>query len=263
VGTVPVALAAADGLRLDAAVDLPPGDASVGTVVQVHDLAASMDRGDLGAPTAQRLAGKGLCVVRFSFRGHGNSGGAQRGVTVAGELLDLAAAVEFAERELPAPLSVAAAGFGTVAVALSLPYLAERLRALVLWSPVFDLRHTFVAPVLPRGVAEFGPHARERLRRDGVLPVGESFEIGRVLFEEFHLYRPLDAFMAGDVPGLVLHGDRDRFASYEIARAAAAAKVRCAFHTVHGADHGFADPAHHGEATRVTADWLSCRHATR
>jgi alpha-beta hydrolase superfamily lysophospholipase len=235
---VPVALAALDGVRLEAAVELPSTDASVGTVVQVHGLAASMDRGELARPTAQRLVGNDFCVLRFSFRGHGNSAGEPRGATIAGELLDLAAAVEFAERELPAPLSVAAAGFGTVAAALSLPYLADRLRALVLWAPVFDLR------------------------RDGVPPV-RSFEVGRVLLDELRVYRPLDAFMAGDVPSLVLHGDRDRFASYEIARAAAAAKVRCAFHTVHGADHGFAEPAQREDATRVTVDWLSRQHAGR
>ena len=89
---------------------------------------------------ADRLASEGFAVLRFSFRGHGHSGGTQRGVTIAGEMLDLQAATELALRGYGPPLRIVAASFGAVSTLLSLPYLRERLAALVLWNPVLDLR---------------------------------------------------------------------------------------------------------------------------
>src|SRR5260221_14602533 len=97
---------------------------------------------------ADRLAGEGSAVLRFSFRGHGRSGGTQRGVTIAGEMLGLQAAAELALRGYGPPLSIVAASFGAVSTLLSLPYLQERLAALGLGDPGVDPRGTFTHPEL-------------------------------------------------------------------------------------------------------------------
>ncbi|HEV7931091.1 MAG TPA: hypothetical protein VGP70_02015 [Actinomadura sp.] len=47
-------------------------------------------------------------LIRFSFPGHGNSEGTQPGVTIAGEMLDLQAAVERVAKTCPVPLSILA-----------------------------------------------------------------------------------------------------------------------------------------------------------
>ncbi len=154
---VPSAIRAADGVVLDAVLHLPAGDRPRGAVVQVHGINADMDEGGMFARLADELAGEGFVVLRFSFRGHGRSDGAQQGATIAGEILDLQAALDAAGKGFEAPVSVVAASFGAVSTCLSLPHLGGTLRSVVLWNPVLDLHRTFVEPTLPWAVENFGP----------------------------------------------------------------------------------------------------------
>lgn len=252
-----VELVSVDGVALDAVRHSPPGPAARGVVVLAHGITADMDEGGMYVRLADRLAAAGFVALRFSFRGHGRSGGTQRGVTIAGELLDLQAAVDYATAPHRGPLSLVAASFGAVSASLSLPWLAGRLGRLVLWNPVLDLVRTFVEPELPWGLENYGPAQQRRLDTDGYLLVDGQFELGRVLFEEFRLYRPLAPFMASTVPALVVHGDRDGAVSYEIARSSAAERPNCDFYTVAGSDHGFDTRAREDEAIATTVDWLT------
>lgn len=250
-------LVSIDGIRLETAVHPAVGDEHRGVVVQVHGITADLDEGGMFVRLADRLAGVGFAVVRFSFRGHGRSGGTQQGVTVAGAMLDLQAAVHYAVGRFGGPLSVVGASFGAVPALVSLSWLAERLFRLVLWNPVLDLRRTFLAPDLAWGRENFGLAQQELLSSQGFLLVDGEFELGRVLFEEFRHYQPADYFAAGSVPSLVVHGDRDTAVSYETARQAAVSRPGCVFHTVAGSDHGFDSREREDEAIDVTVDWLT------
>lgn len=205
---------------------------------------------------ADRLADSGFSVVRFSFRGHGDSGGTQRGVTVAGEMLDLQTAVDYATEEHPGRLSIVASSFGAVSTVLSLRYLAEYLTGLVLWNPVLDLRRTFLEPDLAWGVENFGPGQQELLHSQGYLLVDGEFALGRTLFEEFRHYRPIEDFLASDMSALIIHGDKDASVSYDIARSAAEARANCTLRTVAGSDHGFDSRSREDEAIDATVEWL-------
>lgn len=249
-------LVSIDGIRLEAAVHPAQGVAH-GTVVQVHGITADMDEGGMFVRLADRLAGAGFAVARFSFRGHGGSGGTQRGVTIAGAMLDLEAALRYAVGRFGGPLTIVGASFGAVPVLLSLPWLGDRVSRLVLWNPVLDLPRTFLRPELAWGQENFGPAQQELLSSQGFLVVDGEFALGRVLFEECQHYRPAERFTASVAPALVLHGDRDTAVSYEIARQTAATRPDCDFHTVAGSDHGFDSRQREDEAIEVTLGWLN------
>jgi alpha-beta hydrolase superfamily lysophospholipase len=251
-----VELTSIDGVALEYAVHPAASGESLGVVIQLHGINANMTEGGMFVRLADRLASAGFHVLRFSFRGHGGSGGTQRGVTIAGELLDLQASVEYVEARLTGRLSIVAASFGAVSACISLPWLADRLDRLVLWNPVLDLRRTFLSPELPWGRENFGPEQQKLLADHGFLVLDGEFEVGRVMFEEFHHYRPLDFLMAAAVPTLVVHGDRDSAVSYEIAREAAFARPDTDFRTVAGSDHGFDTREREDEAVAVTERWL-------
>ncbi len=206
---------------------------------------------------AEQLAGAGFDVVRFSFRGHGGSGGTQRGVTIAGECLDLQALIEWVQQRFDGPVAIVAASFGAVSTLLSLSWLGERIDRLVLWNPVLDLRHTFLNPELPWGVENFGSEQQKRLQDNGFLVVDGEFELGRVLFDEFARYRPVEEFLGAGVPALVVHGDRDAAVSYPIAARAANVRADTVLHTVVGSDHGFDSREREDEAISVTVSWLA------
>lgn len=254
------ALRTADGIVLDAALHMPVGHRARGAVVQVHGINADMDEGGMFRRLADGLAVEGFWVMRFSFRGHGRSDGGQQGATIAGEILDLQAAVDAARTGFGTPLSVVASSFGAVSTCLSLPYLESGLRSLVLWNPVLDLDRTLVEPSLPWAVENFGPAQQELLASQGFFSVEGTFEVGRVMFEEMRRYRPIDDFVSSRVPALVVHGDRDSAIPYDIARAAADARGNCDFHTVCGSDHGFDGREHEDEAITATISWLTERY---
>lgn len=263
-----LALHTRDGVSLDAALHQPHGR-PVGVVVQLHGITADMDEGGMFARLATGLAEAGFAVLRFSFRGHGRSGGTDRGMTIAGEMLDLEAALDYVDDELGAgtaatdvpALSIVAASFGAVPTMLSLPCLPQTVSNLVLWNPVLDLFHTFIHPELPWGQVNFGAQA-DLLPSRGYLTINDSFRLGRVLYEEMCHYgrAPYDYFVFSKQPALVVHGDRDTAVSYDIARAAAeeraAAGTPTDFHTVVGSDHGFDSREREDEAIQVTIDWL-------
>lgn len=251
-----VTLTSADGVPLDAAVHASSVACDRGAVLLVHGITVDKDEGGgMFVRLADRLAAAGFNVLRFSFRGHGASGGSSRGMTVAGECLDLQAAEYYVSARFPGQFSVVAASFGAVPTMLCLPRLAD-IGRLVLWNPVLDLRHTFVEPTLSWGIQNFGPPQQRRLADTGILTVDGEFTLGRELFCEFEQCRPLERFLSSAVPTLVVHGDRDTAVSYDIAADAARARPATELYTVAGSDHGFDSPEREDEAIAVTVDWL-------
>lgn len=233
-----------DGLRLESV-----RHGSGPAVVLAHGITADLDEQGLFVHLAERLAADGFSVLRFSFRGHGRSDGAPHETTIAGERLDLAAAVAAAGGQV----SVVASSFGAVSTTLSLRELP--LVSAVLWQPVLDLRGTFLTPSLPRARALYGD--KRPLEETGWLDIEGRFQLGRRLFEECAEADPLAAFLASEVPALVVHGDADEHISFTVARDAAARRPRTAWHPVAGEGHGFCTSGR--EVVDVTARWLSAR----
>jgi pimeloyl-ACP methyl ester carboxylesterase len=248
-------LLTADGVRLDAR--WHRGERGRGAVVLAHGITGDLDELGHFPRLAERLVASGLTVLRFSFRGHGASGGTPRGVTVAGERLDLLAAARAALASTSGPLWIVASSFGTVSTVTSLPWLGPRLRGLVLWNPVLDLRRTFLEPELPRGRELYGSSA-ESFAEQGFLRVRE-FQLDALLFDEFTRYDPRRGFLDWPGPALIIHGDQDQHVSHTIARSAASARPGTAFHTVAGSDHGFRAPEHAAELLQATCSWIRNR----
>ncbi|MFE1080655.1 alpha/beta hydrolase [Nocardiopsis alba] len=248
----------ADGVFLDAV--LHPAKAEpVGTVVQAHGITVDKDEGGMFVRLAETLSGRGFDVIRFSYRGHGKSGGTPPGVTVTGEIIDLQSVIELTLEQRSESLSVVAASFGAVSSSLLLPVHGDRIDSLVLWNPVLDLEHTFLNPELPWGLENFNPEQQRRLHTDGRLLIDDEFPISPIMWREFGLYDPLGTYLASPVPSLVVHGDQDSYVSYDIARTAATSRSDTDFHTVRGSDHGFDSTERENEAIRVSADWLETR----
>lgn len=242
-----------DGLALDARAHEPCRQPPVAVAVFTHGINTDLDEGGMYVRLAQRLANDGVGVLRFSFRGHGRSAGSARGVTIAGEMLDVETAVAEARRRWSGvPLVMVAASMGAVAALETAHF--TRPDFLVLWNPVLDLRRTFIEPELPWGRENFHAGAWTAAERDGFLLLDGEFELGRVFLDEFHRYRPLTTFNASTAPALVVHGSEDSYVSYEVARQAAA-RSGCTLHTVDGSDHGFDTRDREDEAVDVTAAW--------
>jgi len=246
-----------DGIHLDAIIHPTKTRISLGTVIQAHGITADMDEGGMFVRLAENLARSGFNVIRFSFRGHGKSGGTQRGVTIAGEMLDLESVFEYAMANLESPFSIVAASFGAVSACLLLNYMSEKLKALVLWNPVLDLHKTFVHPTLPWGRRNFGRESIQQLKSQGYLLLDGVFEIGRVLYEEMKLYNPYEYFINSTTPSIIIHGDMDSYVPYDVSRVASQRHPRCKLFTIEGSDHGFDSREKEDKAIEITTEWLT------
>ena len=146
--------------------------------------------------TARDLCAHGLVVLRFDFRGSGDSEGEFRDMTIAREIEDAQAAVRFLSNRVEVDAErVGALGLslgGCVAACLSG---REKLQALVLWAAVARPGRIF-----ERRFPDFG-------EADWVDMNG--WGLGRAFVEGSRDIHPLEEITRHAGPVLIVHGTKD------------------------------------------------------
>jgi alpha-beta hydrolase superfamily lysophospholipase len=235
----------------------------VGDVLLVHGIGAEKDEDGRYVRLAAALADAGYRSLRFSFRGHGHSGGGPLAITIANEVTDVQSVLLAMDRMAMTPSSIVVSSFGTVPTLLALNFVSTAaaplpgLGRLVLWYPVLDLRGTFLEPDLPWGKAHFGPQAVDRARREGSLVVEGPLLLPATLFAEMEHYDIEGELGRAALPTLVVHGSADTYVSYDVSRRAAAQSAMTTLMTIDGADHGFMGPGEEAAAVGATVAFVA------
>jgi len=256
----PIRINSIDTILLEAAVVYGTTEIDRGTIILVHGITATMDEGGMYKRLAIRLSDVGFTVIRFSFRGHGKSGGTQEGMTIAGEILDLLSIWNYVKERSESPCSIIASSFGAVSTLEMIHLLRTAPTSIVLWNPVLDLDNTFLNPTLPWGIANFGQGRLPELEKKGFLLIDNHFRLGLALWNEFSLYKPLDKLLYSTLPNLIVHGRYDTSVSYEIAASASKRLHTSSFFSV-DADHGFSPASTEETVIAKTVDWLARVHS--
>jgi pimeloyl-ACP methyl ester carboxylesterase len=150
------------------------------------------------------------------------------------------------------------ASFGAVAAALLPLEYKQRIDRLCLWNPVLSLRRTFVDPELPWQTENFGGSViKQALAEGGTLSIDNNFEVGRTFLEEAITLEIGDEFYQYTQPILVLHGDKDTYVSYEVARAICEGRKNCDFVRIPDSEHGFGRRDDEDLVIRLTTNFLS------
>lgn len=260
-----ITLDTADSLSLEAVEHTPTRETPSGSVLLAHGITQDLtESNDVFVSLTEQLVDSGYSVVRFSYRGHGNSDGAEEGVTIAGECLDFKTVIEHLQTYHEPPYFVLAASFGAVSTCLSLPYIEEDVSGIVLWNPVLDLEATFIDPYLPWGIENFTGENLQHLLENDYLLIDESFRMGRVLYEEMKHYEPHEYFTRSSVPSIVLHGDQDDLVPLDVSTEVSDRKPNCEFERITDSAHGFkqADGSRttediHREIITITTEWIT------
>ena len=193
---------------------------------------------------ARDFTRNGVAVLRFDFRGSGDSEGEFHEMTVSREIEDARAALDFlaSRPEVdPSRLGVLGLSLGGC-VAACLAGTDERVRALVLWAAVGHMERTFdgLAP-------EF---------TDDVLDM-TGWPLGRGFLDDLPNIQPLKQLEKYVGPSLVVHGSNDETvppsdaSDYRLALGG-----HCRLHMVEGADHVFSTLRQKAEAIEVSRDFL-------
>jgi hypothetical protein len=203
---------------------------------------------------ARDFAARGLGVLRFDFRGSGDSEGAFVDMTVSSEVRDARAALAHV-RTLPEVdtkrivlFGLSMGGMVTAIASGDEPELA----ALVLWNPTADL-----AQIAERRRTE----GADQQLREWQCVDQNGWAVGLPFLAELPQLKPLEAILKSNVPVLIVLGEADEVVSpeegYTYEKILRAAGRSVEVHLVRGGGHTFQTLPHKKEAIEVTGAWLA------
>ncbi len=233
-----------------------PATTPAPAVVMCHGYTGMrMEAHFLFVKAARELCAAGMNVLRFDFRGSGESEGAFEEMTIEGEIADALAAVETicAEPTVdPTRVGVLGLSLGGLVAACTAAR-SDRVTALVLWSAVADLMGVF-------SERQDWDELCTTVQRDGYVDQG-AHRVGEGFYEDCQRIDPLAELTRYGGPALVVHGSDDHTVPPEHSEMYLAALTtdEKSVHIVDGADHTFTSRAWEAEAIGVSRDWLAQR----
>ena len=202
-------------------------------VIASHGLLSSKDS-EKYITLGERMAGEGMAMLRFDFRGIGESEGSEEDNTISKKIADLSAAVDFIRSYSGLGNRVGLIG-SSLGGFLSLIKASgdKEIRAVVIWATPFHLDDL--------GSKKHG--------EDTPLPP-------KVFFEDLPKHR-LVPVINKVAHCLVIHGEEDELVPLDqalgIFRNLSAPKE---LHVIGGADHRLTHPAHRLRAVELTVEWF-------
>ena len=182
----------------------------------------------------EQISREGMAMLRFDFRGIGESEGRLEDDTVSRRIVDLRSAIGFA-RSYPGMgnrIGLLGSSLGGY-VSLFGASMDKEIRAVVIWATPFHLD-------------DLGSKNQEE---DYPLP-GEAF------FKDLPRHRLLP-LLPGVLNGLVIHGEKDELVpvdqAWEIFHTLGAPKE---IHVIEDADHRLTSPSHRQRAIDLSVDWF-------
>ncbi len=231
---------------LAARLDLPEGTPR-GSAIFAHCFTCSKDI-PAARRIAERLAARGIAVLRFDFTGLGHSEGEFANTHFSSNVADLVCAADYlAQRDMP-PQILIGHSLGGAAVIKAAPQIAG-LRAVA----------TIAAPFDPAHVSNnFGPKLEE-IRENGAAKVtlaGRDFTIRKAFLDDIAGASLTTTLADLDTALLVMHAPRDATVGIENAgEIFQAARHPKSFVTLDSADHLITDETDAAYAADVIAAW--------
>ena len=205
---------------------------------------------------ARSLSEAGFIVLRFDFRGSGDSDGEFEDMTVPDEVSDAEKALTFLmEQENVDEERVGILGLsmgGRVAAILASK--DRRLKFAILYSPA-------LGPLKERFFSQMSKEKLEKLDSGEPIEVSSGWYLKKKFFETVDYIVPLNIMDRIEVPVLIVHSDKDEIIPLEEAlRGYELIKdlnEKSELYVVKGGDHTFSKREHTLEVIRKTLDWIN------
>jgi uncharacterized protein len=210
-----------------------PDKKSPPCVIASHGLLSSKESEKYIA-LGDRLSEEGIAMLRFDFRGIGESEGRMEDDTISRRIMDLGSAIEFirSRRDLKGRIGLLGSSLGGY-VALIKASQEERVRAVVIWATPFHL---------------------DDLKSN---PGTEGHPLPEEAFFEDLPRHQLLPLLPRVCNCMVIHGEKDELVpadqAWEIFHSLGAPKE---IRILEGADHRLTDPAHRSHAMDLSIAWF-------
>jgi len=219
------------GQRIAGTIHLPDAERPP-CVIASHGLFSSKE-GEKYIALGDRCARNGISLLRFDFRGFGESEGKVSETTVSGRLMDLDMAIRFARSYPRIGPRIGLMGSSLGGYISLIEAARKEIRAVVTWATPFTLA----------GLKE----------RRGE---GEMVSLGEEFFHDLPAH-DLNPALGRVANCLVIHGDRDELVPVEHAGMIyEQLNYPKKMEIIQGADHRLTHPPHRQKAIDMTLEWF-------
>jgi uncharacterized protein len=184
-------------------------------VLLVHGITSSKDEGGFYVELEEQLFKEKLSVVRFDFRGHGDSGIPSYQATISGMIGDFVSAINYMNSNYD-KYSIVAASFGASILLLSLDLIKDLsvINSIVFLNPVTNYLKTFT-PEYSDWASTFFPKGGVTglINNEHEIKIGDNFILNPVMGLEFFTYKPETVNWPKHIPLIILHGEKDAIVS--------------------------------------------------
>jgi len=204
---------------------------------------------------ARGLCKSGFTVLRFDFRGSGDSDGEFEDMTLPGEVSDAEAALTFLMRRR----SVDRGRVGVIGlsmggrVATILASKDERVKFAILYSAA-------LSPLRDKFLSQMGKDKMEKLNSGEAVEVSNGWYLKKGFFDTIDYVVPFEVMGGIKIPVLIIHGDRDFVVPSEEAEKGYSIikglNDKNELYIVKGGDHTFSKKEHTLEVMNKTLNWL-------
>ena len=242
-----------EGMQIVGMLHKTTSDSRQPAVVFFHGMTGSKTEAHfLFVKLARCLVRHGIMVLRFDFRGSGDSEGNFEDMTLSGEIADGFKSIEFLIGDCnadPERIGVLGLSMGGVVGAVTAGTLKGRIKSCVLLNPVgrplLDL--SYIAQSQSINVEEF--------------PVEwNSFLFGKKFFEDLSRIEPLEHIKNIRCPVLVINGSNDQsiqpVRSQEYVETVCGAGGTVELYVVKGADHVFSTTKWEKNVINKVSEWF-------
>ena len=230
-----------DGVKITGVISTPEKEYEIkGGIVLCHGITVDKDENGKFVDLTKKLCDVGFKVLRFDFRGHGESNISSEEMTITGEILDLEVSVQHMLDDF-SRIGLLGCSFGAEPAIYYTKKHPNIVKTLVLWNPVLDYEATFLRPELPWGKSIFNEENLKMLEKKGFIQIpGKDFKIGRKLVKEFSKYKPYLELQKISCPVLTIHGTKDTKVPYWISQKYGVPNNQSDFISVES-NHGFGE----------------------
>ena len=204
---------------------------------------------------ARSLCKSGFTVLRFDFRGSGDSDGEFEDTTLPGEVSDAEAALTFLMRQR----SVDRGRVGVIGlsmggrVATILASKDERVKFAILYSAA-------LSPLREKFLSQMDKSKLERLNLGEAVEVSNGWYLKKDFFDTIDYVIPFEVMGGIKIPMLIVHGDRDFVVPLEEAEKGYSIikglNDKNELYIVEGGDHTFSKKEHTLKVIDKTLNWL-------
>jgi uncharacterized protein len=229
-----------DGLLLTGVFDLPLEIDEF--ALMAHGIGTDKNEwNNLHCKMSRDLNEKGIGTFRFDYRGHGESQGTMREMTIMGEYLDIVSSAKKIKSKWDGPFSIIASSFGAGSAIFYSYNFPENVNSLILLNPVLDYNSTFLNALEDWGKESFNKEGYRHLEENGYLLLDKIYQLDAKLIAEFACIRPYEALSHLKCPVLTVHGDKDSMVPFEISKRYGRPNRKSKFMAIKNAEHGFVD----------------------